>query len=326
MGRQVLCQKWDMTRDLRRRPRTYPLPRRGVSSTELNSRISRRDLRHAVYNNALVPIARGLYSPLADAGEHQRHVDALQALTTGTGRVVSHATAAILLELLHMPLEPPFHITTPRKGPRVLRTMVTGHRSDIPSTHIVQRLGISVTSPAWTWTDLAINGSLIEALVLADRFIRPGRREFGEASDPPTSIDQLRKALSLRGRANGVRAAARALELARTGVDSPQETRLRFYMNQAGLPEPEVNGWLLDNSGRRVVQPDLLLRRWRVAIQYDGEKYHSGEQMRKDVLRTERTEALGWKEVRITKDHMHDSGRLAIAKIERELLARGWRR
>lgn len=165
----------------------------------------------------------------------------------------------------------------------------------------------------------------MEALILADQFIRPGRPEYGEPAAIASRAD-LRNTLELRGSANGVRRAGWALELAREGADSPQETALRFYMHQAGLPEPEVNAWICTEHGVRVVQPDLLLRRWRLAIQYDGEQYHSGEQMRKDVRRAENTEAMGYTEVRITKDHMRNRAAAAMAKIERELIARGWTR
>lgn len=102
------------------------------------------------------------------------------------------------------------------------------------------------------------------------------------------------------------------------------ETMLRFYMHQAQLPEPEVNMWILDEKGHRMVQPDLSLPEWGLAIQYDGEDYHSGEQMRKDVRRTQITETLGWVEVRITKDHMRRGGREAVQLIIRKLRAQGW--
>lgn len=313
-------------RDGRRRRRDYPLPQRGVDSAELRTRLTRRDRRHAINNNALRPIAHGLYSPTVDADEHQLHIDALQALTRDSACLVSHETAGILLGLLEGPLAPPFHITTPRRGRYVQHSLVTGHRSDVPAAHRVKFLRIRTTSPAWTWTDLALNSSLIEALVLADKTIRSGRPEFGERKAPLATREHLRAALKRRKSANGVRTAAQALELAREGVDSPQETRLRFCMFEAGLPEPEVNAWLVDERGRRVVQPDLALRQWKLAIQYEGWEYHTDPgQMAKDIRRQERTEALGWIEVRITREHLRNGGAGAIEKIRRALLRQGWR-
>lgn len=297
-----------------------------MRSEELLERMSLRELRHALRNRYLEHPGYGLYVPEPDDEDHAMVLGTLQALATGHSRTISHRTAAALHGLLDEPVAPPFHLTVPRETTRVRRTLVIGHRADIPQEHLWTWHGMPLTSPAWTWTDLALTGSLLEGLILADRVIRSGRAEFGERPEALASPRQLQQALRQRGRANGVRTAAEALGLARDGVDSPQETRLRLMMHHAHLPEPEVNEWLCDGAGRRVVQPDLSLPAWRLAIQYDGEDYHSGEQMRKDVRRTERTEALGWKELRITRDHMRDAGQGAVAKIERELRARGWTR
>lgn len=310
--------------DRRRRRPNYPLPQQGMRAKDLLSRLTKNDLRHARSNGLLLNPGRGLYVP--QSGNHESGiVGLLQALTAGGTRTVSHETAAAIHGLPDEPLQAPFHLTVPRHCTRVRRRGVVGHRADIPPQHVGWRNGIPLTSPAWTWADCAIGSSVLEALILADQFIRPGRPEYGEPAAMASRAD-LSEALKLRGPANGVRSAGRALELAREGADSPQETALRFYMHEAGLPEPEVNVWICTEQGVRVVQPDLLLRRWRLAIQYDGEQYHSGQQMRKDVRRAENTEAMGYTEVRITKDHMRNRATAAITKIERELIARGWSR
>lgn len=313
------------TRDHRRRFPSYPLPERGLRIENLLIRMGSKDIRHACYQESITHLGRGLYGPHNNGDPAAAQIATLQALTDALPRTVSHQTAAIIHGVSKNLLKPPFHLTVPRDRTRVKHSLVIGHRSTIPTRHIWTWWGVPVTSPAWTWTDLALSTSLLEALILADTFIRPGRPEFGEQPTPLASKEQLRDALKLRGSANGVRRAAKALHLARIGIDSPQETALRFFMHEAGLPEPEVNVWLLDQHGHRVVQPDMVLRKWRLTIQYDGEDYHSGEQMRKDVRRAERTEDLGWKELRITKDHMGDHGIAAISKIERELRSRGWR-
>lgn len=310
----------------RRRQRDYPLPTRGMRYAELADVLARRDIQHAVRGEELLASGHGLYTPPRQSVAHQ-HLATLEALCLGTPLIVSHRTAASIWGILGEELARPFHLTAPPGGSRVKRPgLVISHRCQVLEEDHLELNGLHITSPARTWVDVSLSGSVLEALIYADRCRRRGRLEYGEDSRPLASGPELEAALLRRGRPRGILRARRALELSRDGVDSPQETRLRFYMHEAGLPEPEVNDWLLDDCGRRVVQPDMVLRRWRLAIQYDGEDYHSGEQMRKDVRRTELTEALGWKEVRITKDHMYDRGRPAIAKIERELRARGWTR
>lgn len=297
---------------------------RGMASHDLKIHLNVRDKRHAIENGFIDHLSHGLYGPASGGELRRQYLATLQALTLDTVDVVSHETAAVLHGALDQQLEPPFHVTSPRGNRRIRRPQVVGHRIDVPSEHIHKIHSVALTSPAWTWTDLALQRPLVDAVILADKFIRPGRSEFGEPAESLSTQSQLLGALKLRGRANGVRTASKALALARAGADSPQETRLRFYMHQAHLPEPEVNAWLVDQQGRRVVQPDLALREWRLAIQYDGEDYHCGDHMRKDVRRTERTEALGWVEVRITKDHMRNQGKEAIELITRKLRRQGW--
>jgi very-short-patch-repair endonuclease len=47
------------------------------------------------------------------------------------------------------------------------------------------------------------------------------------------------------------------------------ETRLRMLLVLAGLPRPEVQGSIRNDEGR-FLRPDLLYRRERLAIEYDG--------------------------------------------------------
>jgi very-short-patch-repair endonuclease len=48
------------------------------------------------------------------------------------------------------------------------------------------------------------------------------------------------------------------------------ETRLRVLLVLAGLPRPEVQVSIQDDKGRFLGRPDLLYRRQRLAIEYDG--------------------------------------------------------
>lgn len=96
-------------------------------------------------------------------------------------------------------------------------------------------------------------------------------------------------------------------------------------MHEAGFPEPQVNVWICGDRGNPVAQPDLSIWEYQIAIQYEGWEYRADpDQMTKDIRRQERTEALGWAEVRITREHMRNHGAAAIKKIRRPLLRQGW--
>ncbi|MCT1605830.1 hypothetical protein M3B43_00545 [Nesterenkonia massiliensis] len=312
--------------DRRRRAHNYLVPRHGLTRREALEQLPARDIRHALANDSLISLGHGLLGPETDnASPSALHT--LQALTAIGGRTVGHETAAALWGLMPVPLGPPYHLIHARGRARTRRSgLVVSHTADVPERFCATYQSIPLTDPAWTWTDLALKLPMLQALILADIAVRPGRTEFGETTGSLTRVSDLRDAAKARGPANGAKTVRTASLLARPGADSPQETTLRYYMYEANLPEPQVNVWLLDEHGRRIVQPDLSVEKYRLAIQYEGQSVHSDpEQVLRDVRRQERTEALGWVEVRITKEHMRHSGAGAIAKITRALRKQGWR-
>ncbi|TLQ00263.1 hypothetical protein FEF26_01470 [Nesterenkonia salmonea] len=309
----------------RRRGRDYPLPTRGIRYGELTDVLSRRDIRHATHGGELHAVSHGIYIP-ASKSVLGAPLATLEALCHGTPHLVSHHTAAALWGIIDAAPTPPYHLTAPPEGSRVKRPdLVESHRTHVPEADRTELHRLPITSPARTWVDVALSSSVLEALILADRCRRRGRKEFGEDPQALASAAELAAALTRRGKPRGIRNARAALQLSRDRVDSPQETRLRYAMAQAGLPEPEVNAWIYNAHGWAVVQPDMSIREYRLAIQYEGWEFHTDDdQMVRDIQRQELTEALGWVEVRITREHMRNQCGRAVEKIVRTLRRQGW--
>ncbi|MFP5366783.1 MAG: hypothetical protein ACLGIS_08000 [Actinomycetes bacterium] len=124
----------------------------------------------------------------------------------------------------------------------------------------------------------------------------------------------------------GLRKAKEAIRLVRVGSDSPQETLLRLAMVRAGLPEPELNVPIISEDGTRHHEPDLSYRKYRMGIEYEGEHHGEERQIVRDIDRSERYAALGWTEIRISKRHMLNDAKPAVAKIRAALIQADWRR
>ena len=77
--------------------------------------------------------------------------------------------------------------------------------------------------------------------------------------------------------------------------------------------------------GTRHHEPDLSYRKYRIGIEYEGEHHGDEGQIVRDIARSEKYTALGWTEVRISKRHMHDDAKAAVAKVRAALLQAGWR-
>lgn len=285
-----------------------------------------RDLRRGRYHRTVERLTTDVYRG-ADGSAHPdaREIALLQGLTRGTARVATHGTAAALLGLWEERLRAPHHLTVPRDGGRVRRPgLIVPHRADISGEFITEVAGIPVTTPAWTWADRAASQSLVEAVVSADALLRSPRIAFEGPGVAVAASEDLLAAVQAKAGSRGIRRVRRAAGLARPGADSPQETRLRVAIMLAGLPEPEVNEWVVDAQGRRLFQPDLLFREQRVAVQYEGIHHSAPRQVERDVHRAELAADHGWIEVRITRRHTVDGWAPAIARIVDALRRQGW--
>lgn len=300
------------------------------------------DLRRAVRRGETTRLARGIYTSGTEAEptDTARALGILEAVTAEGSHAASHRTAAEMLQLplsseaarllnakvqspaLSMPLE-----VTTTDGRKAMRRpqLLRGHRSHIAPERLLRLGGVLVTDHARTWADLAPLLPVDELVVLADQLIRIPRQRFESRSEPLSSPEQLAAALEERSPGRGVARAREAWTLSRIGADSPAETHLRLALARAGLPEPEVNGWIREADGRPLVQPDLLFHRWRVAVQYEGPHHSDPRQVESDVARAELIELAGWLEVRITRRHMVDGWAPAVEKVRLALLRQGWR-
>ena len=106
----------------------------------------------------------------------------------------------------------------------------------------------------------------------------------------------------------GIRKARLALEQARVGADSAPETRLRLALENAGLPEPQLNV-PTELSAGVVRQPDLGYPEHKVAVEYEGEGHSEAAQIVRDIAREEDFARAGWILVRISKRHMENEAR-----------------
>lgn len=232
----------------------------------------------------------------------------------------SHETAALLWGILlpsRQQRRDTVHLTRPLGAAAPRRTGVVGHRARLTRDDVVTMYGVTVTSPAWTWTDLAETLALHELVAAGDSLLRrsdaPSRRAPLDLADPLYRPDELADVVARRAGARGIRRAREALALVRSGVDSAPESRLRMLILDAGLPEPVVNCWIVGADGRRVSRPDLQYPQYRIALEYEGEHHLlDAAQWSRDIERDERLRALGWTVLRFSSAHLRP-GNVAAA-------------
>jgi hypothetical protein len=240
----------------------------------------------------------------------------------------SHLTAAELGALpVRQPKEAPpmYHVIRPEGAAHLNRPHVIVHRMKLYDDEITLLDGIPITTPERTWLDLAEMLTVEQLVVAGDSCVRMPRPELEGRDVPLCSLDDLQRMIDRHKGKRGIRKAREAIALIRVGSDSPQESLLRLAIVRAGLPEPELNVPIIDDAGTRHHEPDLSYRKYRIGVEYEGELHGDEGQIVRDIARSEKYTALGWTEVRISKRHMHDDAKAAVAKVRAALLQAGWR-
>ncbi len=269
--------------------------------------------------------------PDAWAAAEARLRDRCAAVTLAVpeGAFFSHLTAARLWPL---PLpgwavqDEAVHVSVfePAMSPR--RPGLVGHRLSDPLIFTVNRGGQRLIDPATLFCQVAAVLPVPDLVAVGDALILTPR--FADALDdrPYLSLSDLVERVD-RCRGRGKVAARRAVGLIRPGAESRPETLVRLAAVDIGLPEPELNVDLFAADGTFIGRADMLYRRYRVVVEYDGEQHRTDtRQYDTDIDRLDRFAADGWRVVRLTGRAFFADRATCLARIEQALTAGGWRR
>ena len=232
-------------------------------------------------------------------------------LVMPTDAVVSHTTALALLghdALATIPLH--FSTNLPLRSRQ--GGIVTHRRQGRLHPDVVH--GIPVVGPDRAFVDSALLLSFRDLVRAGDALCRLGL----------TTPERL-QVYAIERHLDGVRRARRAAPHVRDGVDSVRETDLRLLLRFARLPEPEVNGWIVNDAGAVIARGDLLYRRYQVVVEHDGWHHErDARQRQKDHLRRERLEAAGWTVIVVTaEDFKNPLG--IVRRVHNALATHGYR-
>lgn len=208
-------------------------------------------------------------------------------LAAPPGSALSHLTA---LDWLLKPddLAVPLHLSV-HGALRGRIGDVVVHRRKHPMVPRLVR-GLPCLGPERTFVDCGTVLGLRRLVAAGDQLVRRG---WTEPARLLTYADEHHL--------DGVVRAREAARLVRSRVDSVRETDVRLLLVAAGLPEPDTNIDVRDDTGEWVARGDLVLHRWRVVVEHDGWVHErDATQRQKDHLRRERIQAAGWTLVVVT--------------------------
>lgn len=230
-------------------------------------------------------------------------------IAAGPGAFLSHHSAARLYGAI-VPSVPDLHVSVPPGNYRSSHRQLSVHQS---SRSPVRFRGLPVTSPEDTFLDLALTLPLVELVVLGDSLIRQQR----------TTPEKLLDAIA-EPRNRGKRAARRAAQLVRQGVDSPMETRARLLRVLSGLPELETDVRITDGEGRVLRRLDAGDRATRTAVEYDGRHHvQREEQWVADIGRREELENRQWRILTLTSSDLYATPERTVHRLATVFRQRG---
>jgi hypothetical protein len=266
----------------------------GIKVRDIRSGEFRR-ISRSVYVNAQVPDDLVLRAHAALLGQRD-------------GIVISHQTAA---QLWGGSVRPSAQIHLAVHGDhRIKRSEIKLHRYRYPMD-TSRVLGLPVTSPLMTFAHLARDLDLIDLVALGDSLVRAGRLTPEAAvAHAQTWPGQMRHKIAL------------ASALIRSGVDSPQETRLRLLLTMAGLPEPTADIRVTAEDGTLLRRLDLGYAQCRLAVEYDGRWHLQGDQPERDRVRKEDLQTLGWDIITVDATQLYEDPEAVVAQVHAALRQR----
>lgn len=231
-------------------------------------------------------------------------------LALGGNVAVSHLTCLRLMGLDVGRIRP-LHFSTNSRAQTGHPDIVL-HRRQGP-LHTRERHGFIALGPMRTFIDAATLVSERTLLRIGDWLVSGGHVELPRllAYVEDSHLDGVRRARRVAGLINGRSA-------------SPRESDLRWELHRAGLPEPDVNADIHDDHGQWLARGDLVYRRWKVLVEYDGWQHERNARQRQwDHLRREALEANGWRVIVVTSIDFAKPAVVAL-RVRQALSARGY--
>lgn len=231
-------------------------------------------------------------------------------LWSGGGATLTGLAAAAVLDTKWLDAREPAELCrSNRHAPRG----IVVHSYDLGAREICIVSGIRVTTPARTAFDIGRSLPPSRSIPILDAL----------ANATHLKIPDVVALADAKAGSPGIRRLRSVLKLVDGGAESPQESRVRLLLVDAGMPAPETQIEFTDEFGIARIRVDMGWRKWRVAVEYDGAQHWSDRYQRSwDIDRIAMLEAMDWVVVRVSAE-MLSRPEVIIERVRRNLRAAG---
>lgn len=278
---------------------THQPPVRSVTTAQLTrAGLTSRQIDAFVRSGKLERIGRGVYvqsldvdaaSPESRVREHLVRAVALCRSSSGAYLVGPSACLALGLPLLVLPRD--VHIARASSRVQTRRLGLRAHRPWSHDIRTLDDLGVDVQCPEAAIVELAAREGALHGLVPADVAARHEDVRF-------------ERVLASWGKRHGIAQARLVAELADGRRESPLETQTAWQAHGEGIRlEPQTV--IRDRAGEWVATVDFTVAGYKVVVEVDGlGKYRRPDDLKKERVRHNQIEELGWLVVRVIADDL----------------------
>jgi hypothetical protein len=233
--------------------------------------ISRKRLRIDLREGRVRRVFRGVYCPsgIPDSTATRARCAALvmQDHTALCDRTAAWLHGVDCLDHRELEQLPALEVVSVTGHGRVRRSGTSGGQRELLEDELCEIDGVLVTTAVRTALDLACLHGRNAALATLDAFMR----------HCDLTLADFTRCLPRYHRRRGVKQLRELIQYASPYAESAGESWTRMTMIDAGLPVPKLQHWV-DDGGRPRYRLDLAYPLLKIAIEYDGEEFHTGDQ------------------------------------------------
>lgn len=256
----------------------------------------------AVYRNVYVP--KGQVLTAADKAIAAWLWSERRATMAGLSAAALHGTLWLDTKLPAELNQPHRHKT---KG-------ILLHSDRLADDEMCTANGIPATTPARTAYELGRRRGLTTAVIRVDALMQATNLK-------PMEVEAI--AERHRG-ARGIVQLREVIDLSDGGAESPQETRTRLILTNAGLRPQRTQIEVFDRFGVFVRRIDMGWDDWMVGVEYDGAQHWTDPDVRARDIDTQAVlEAMGWRLIRVSADMVRYRPGTIVARTRTALRAAG---
>lgn len=270
--------------------------------------LSTWQLRSPLYTR----LYRDVYVPRGLRVTHELRCRAVSLIAPPTAMFTGLSAAALRgLDLTRD--DDPVELVTPRLCKFVAIRGLNSRRMPVDPAEYEPWAGCRLATPVRLTVDVLTNSRLRRSLPRTVGFLDALLRAGFVRSEQLAAVLEQRHD-------HGITRARTAFELADPRAESIPESEVRVWLTLAGIP-PELQVKVFDAFGRHLGRLDMAYRKYKLAIEYDGEWHALGLQPRLDQQRRARLMAAGWSFVIVTRQMLYDDPHGMVAQVQEAIHA-----